>query len=365
MPEAKTNAPGQEPKAHSGEASQQENQPGPGGSSGKETGGTSPQDTNAAHDKKPGSPDQNKTKSGQDDVASSPSVSPKQSNSRGQTDGDRSGGGGKGGGQQSDQAGTDTAGSHTSAEQGAGKSDNQGQGEIGRKGGEQVRSDHATGHPASHGEGPGSTSQRRPGGEKPGEQTQQQQQQQPPASQPSSSGGKGSSQPSGGGNESNPKPATAGTTSSGNPVAGGSGSDEAHQPPPPQPNAAPSGDAPNLVFARKQTDLALDYLARQLAKDKPDPRLLDRLGWTRADLEKFYQQWAQMRREAQLGGPEAKKQYNDALRSLGLKPHSTELRGGGTAMDKFQHLRDSRRSDPPPGWGDLFNAYSEGIAGKK
>jgi hypothetical protein len=363
MPEAKTDAPGQEPKAHSGEASQQENQPGPGNSSGKGTGGTSPQDANAAHKKKPGSPDQSKSKSGQDNAESSPSVSPHQSSSRGGEDGDRSGGGKGGGGQQANQAGTDTAGSHTSADQGAGKSDDQGEGEIGHKGGDKVPSDHPTGHPASHGEGPGSTSQNKPGGENRGEQTLQQQPP-PPSSQPSTSGDKGSSQPSGSGQESDPKPATAGTTSSGNPVAGGTGSDEAHQPPPQQPNAAPSGDAANLVFARKQTDLALDYLARQL-KDKPDPRLLQRLGWTRAELEAFYRQWAQMRRDAQFAGPEARQKYNDALRSLGLKPHSTELRGGGTAMDKSQHLRDSRHSDPPPGWRDLFNAYSEGIAGKK
>ena len=158
----------------------------------------------------------------------------------------------------------------------------------------------------------------------------------------------------------------AGTTTSGNPVAGGSGSDEARgSAPPPPANTAPSGDAANLNFARKQTDLELDYLARQLAKEKPDPRLLERLGWTRSELEKFYRQWAQMRREAQVAGPEARQKYNDALRSLGLSPHSTELRGGGTSRDKLQHLRDSRRSDPPPGWGDLFNAYSEGIAGKK
>ena len=149
-------------------------------------------------------------------------------------------------------------------------------------------------------------------------------------------------------------------------MAGGSGSDEARQPPPPQqPGVTPAGDAANLDYARKKTDLALDYLAHQLAKDKPDPRLLERLGWTRSDLEKFYRQWAEMRREAGSANPEAKRQYNDALRSLGLQPRAAELRGGGTPRDKFQHLRDSRRSDPPPGWGDLFNAYSEGISGKK
>jgi hypothetical protein len=363
MPAAKTDAPGQEPKAHGGEQSQGENQPGHGGSSGKEVGGTSPQGDNAPHAKTPGLPEENNRKSGQDDAASSPSGSPKKSDSRSQENGDRSGGGGTGGGQQANQAGTDTPGSHSSAKQGAGKSEDQGEGEIGHKGGDQVRSDHPTGHAASQGEGPGSTSHSKPGGQESGQQTQQQQQ--PRASQPSTSGGKGSSQPSGGGDSSNPKPGTAGTTSAGNPVAGGSGSDEARGPAPPPPNAAPSGDAANLDFASKQTDLALDYLARQLAKDKPDPRLLGSLGWTRADLEKFYQQWAQMRREAQVAGPEAKKQYNDALRSLGLKPHSTELRGGDTPRDKYQHLRDSRRSDPPPGWRDLFDAYSEGIAGKK
>jgi hypothetical protein len=362
MPEAQTNAPGQQPKPHGGEVSQQENQPGQGGSSGKEAGGTSPQEANAAHNKNPGSPQQNKSKTGQDDAASSPSVSPKQSNSRGQEEGDRSGAGGKGGGQQANQAGTDTAGSHASAKQGAGKSEDQGQGEIGHRGGDQVPSDHPTGHPASQGEGPGSTSQRKAGGEQSGQQTQPQQP--PPASQPAGSGEKGSSQPAGAGDASQPKPSTSGGHSAGNPVAGGTGSDEARGPAPPPSGGAPSGDAPNLDFARKKTDLMLDYLARQLAKRKPDRPLLDSLGWTRADLEGFYRQWTQMRREAQLGGPEAKQKYNEALRSLGLKPHSTELRGG-TATDKLPHLRDSRRCDPPPGWRELFNAYSEGISGGK
>jgi hypothetical protein len=361
-PEAKTNAPGQQTKPHGGEVTQQENQPGEGHSSNKEAGGTAPQETNAPHKKTPGSPDENKSKSGQDDAASSPSNSPRQSNSRGQEKGDRSGGGGTGGGQQANQAGTDTAGSHASAEQGAEKSDDQGQGEIGHKGGAQLPSDHPTGHPASQGEGPGSTSQHKSGGEKAGSPTQPQQQ--PPAGQPATSGDKGSSQPAGDGDAANPKPATAGAHSAGNPVAGGIGSDEARAPAPPQDGSQPSGDAPNLDFASKQTDLTLDYLARQLAKEKPDPRLLDRLHWSRAELEKFYQQWLQMRKEAQLGGPEARQKYNDALRSLGLKPHSTELRGG-TARDNLQHLRDSRHSDPPPGWRELFNAYSEGIAGGK
>jgi hypothetical protein len=362
-PEAKTNASGEEPKPHGGELTQQEKQPGQGKSSNKEASGTSPQETNAPHPKTPGSPEENKSKTGQDDAASSPSTSPKQSNSHGDQKGDRSGGGGTGGGQQANQSGPDTAGSHASAEQGAEKSDDQGQGEVGHKGGDQVRSDHATGHPASQGEGPGSASQQKPGGEKPGEGTQQPPQQ-PLANQPAASGDKGSSQPSGAGDASNPKPGTAGKQSAGNPAAGGSGSDEAAGATPPPSGGEPVGDAPNVDFASKQTDLNLDYLARQLNQQKPDQRLLDRLGWSRGELEKFYQQWLQMRKEAQLGGPEAKQKYNDALHSLGLKPSSTELRGG-TARDKQQQLRDSRRSDPPPGWREMFNAYSEGISGGK
>ena len=80
-----------------------------------------------------------------------------------------------------------------------------------------------------------------------------------------------------------------------------------------KPDASPGQDRPfsptddaaekaNLEYARKATDLALAHLKNELAKDRPDPELLNRLGWTRGDLEKFVKRWEQLRGPAQAGG---------------------------------------------------------------
>jgi hypothetical protein len=110
--------------------------------------------------------------------------------------------------------------------------------------------------------------------------------------------------------------------------------------------------------------MALEYLEQQMAKDKPDQKLLDRLGWSREELEQFYRQWRKMKQEAGGMGPEAQRaqgELDDALKSLGLVPRSTTLDGSGMKSDRMTRLRDSRRFDPPREWADLYKAYSEGV----
>ena len=71
---------------------------------------------------------------------------------------------------------------------------------------------------------------------------------------------------------------------------------------PPTPGAAAgAGEDPNLEFARKQTDLALEYLRDQMAKDKSS--LLEQLGWSREDAEGFLRRWDEMKRAAGQQGP--------------------------------------------------------------
>ncbi len=90
----------------------------------------------------------------------------------------------------------------------------------------------------------------------------------------------------------------------------------------PQPESQPSAaDEANLDYARKQTELALEHLEDQLGKDKPE--LLERLGWTREQAQRFIDRWQQLRQAADEKGPRgdaAKKQLDDALKSLGLRP---------------------------------------------
>ena len=71
--------------------------------------------------------------------------------------------------------------------------------------------------------------------------------------------------------------------------------------PPPGPGAS-AGEGPNLEFARKQTDLALEYFRDQMAKDKSS--LLEQLGWNREDAEGFLRRWDEMKRAAGQQGPE-------------------------------------------------------------
>ncbi len=132
---------------------------------------------------------------------------------------------------------------------------------------------------------------------------------------------------------------------------------------PEQESQQAGADEANLDYARKQTELALEHLQDQLAKDKPD--LLEKLGWTRQQAQQFLDRWRQLRQAAGEKGPRgeaAKRQFDDALKSLGLRPGTTYLKHGGTKPDQIQDLRDSGRFAPPPDWAEQFREYTRGVA---
>ncbi len=133
------------------------------------------------------------------------------------------------------------------------------------------------------------------------------------------------------------------------------------KPPEPPDNAT---DEANAEYARRQTELALQHLRDVMAQEKPE--LLDRLGWTKDDARRFLDRWEAMRAAAagkDAKGEAARKQLNDAIRSLGLRPQGTELRGGGVAPDAAQKLRDPGRFAPPADWAEQLRAYTRGVGG--
>ncbi len=94
--------------------------------------------------------------------------------------------------------------------------------------------------------------------------------------------------------------------------------------------------------------------------------MLNRLGWTKDDARRFIEKWEEMKRQAGEQGQQgaaARKELNDALRSLGLRPRGTELRHGGVTKDKPETLRDPRNFVPPPDWDEQMRAYTRGVAG--
>ena len=346
MAQAKPEAKGGDPEGSGGKA-------GAGKPSDDKAGNPSPQEGNQPRDKKAGKPDSPNADSRHQEEGQSPSNSPKDSDAKGETSGDRSGGGEKGGGQKANQSGTGSAGTHTAAEQGGSKSEQKGDGEAGQRAGNQMQSKSPTGSTAQQ-QGQSSRSGK-PGESQTGKSS----------NQAGQAGGQGP-QPSSQDQASNQQQGQRGGQSSGNPMGGGQAGEQNGAAPPPKPELV-GADDPDLRYANKQTDLTLRHLREELAKNKPNPELLNQLGWTRDDLEKFYRRWTEMKREAQQEGPAgpSQKKLDQALKSLGLRPQGTQLKGGATPGDQMQNLHESIRTDPPPEWREYLKAYTEGVSGKK
>ncbi|MBN1394623.1 MAG: hypothetical protein JW959_06340 [Pirellulales bacterium] len=286
--------------------------------------------------------------------AQSPSIDEKESDSKGDTAGDRKGGGEQGGGQQSDQPGVGGPGANAPADQGASKADEPGVGETGFRPGEKEKSETPTGSeqkaPAAGGvpddekrktarEGSDSDATRQTdgknldGSEKPADPSDKSGS--PRDAREEQQGGKGFT---GGG-------------------SGKAGSDNISG------SGAASSDRANLDYARRQTALALEHLRDQLAEERSP--LLERLGWTKEEAKRFLERWERMRRAATrpgAAGEAAKKQFDEALQSLGLRPGATDLKSGGVAAERSETQRDAGRFAPPPQWADQFRAYTRGVS---
>jgi hypothetical protein len=126
---------------------------------------------------------------------------------------------------------------------------------------------------------------------------------------------------------------------------------------------APDGDAANLEYARKQTDLVLQKLSDQLNKNKVDDKLLKDLGWTRDDLKRFVARWQQRKDAAQRddkAGDTAKRELDDALRSLGLRRGA--LQQNAVKKDTMRDLKEGYRGPVPPEYQDRLRAYNQGVS---
>lgn len=305
------------------------------------------------------------------DTAQSPSTSPKQSKSEGQESGDRSGGGKQGGGQGAQEQGPGMAGSQTDAEEGAGASPQAGQGPTGPKPGEQASAGQSPGKPAADQPGQGGQTSAQPLS-KPADDSGKglvEPADRKPLGQPQADGPSGSPpSPAGDSGAIAQKPGgTPGGKSGGgaqNPQGGGlPGKGEA---PPPAEPTKPHADDPILEYTRKQTNLALRHLEEEANKGRSD--LLERLGWTPEQAREFIEWYRRLEQAATSPSPEgqaARRERDAWLKSLGLRPHGTELRGGSTPRDKLQNLKDPGRIPPPPKWRSQFRAFTEGLGSQR
>ena len=265
---------------------------------------------------------------------STPSGSKRQSDSKGNDSGDRDGGGKQGAGQPSNQQGNDSAGKNSPGDEGAGTAQEKGQGPTGKKGGDQQKAGGQTGAKGQEkGEGSsGKTGQGDSAGGGPMPPDSKSQDAKNDGSPENNSQGTGGNVPLGGGNQDQRPPSAGGEV-----------------------GEVPDSDDANLDYAKKQTELALEHLKDQ--EHNPDPELLDRLGWTPEEMQEFIRRWEALQKAA-AEDPQASRELDESLKSLGLRPPHTKKRTGGDKSDSVRDLRDSgTRSSAPKSYREQFDNF--------
>jgi hypothetical protein len=171
----------------------------------------------------------------------------------------------------------------------------------------------------------------------------------------------GAQRPSGANDGSSEQVARDGNSQGGagdHPVGGG-GDRNTEAQPTTDPAAEPGGDEANLDYARKATNLVLEYLKDQ--RQDPDQKLLDDLGWSRDELQNFVQRWEQLQANSQLPGSEGEQsraELDDVLQGLGLKAGPDRSRQAGDRNDAQGGISDrGTRSRPPSEYLDQYKAY--------
>ena len=146
-----------------------------------------------------------------------------------------------------------------------------------------------------------------------------------------------------------------GNADDGSPLSGGSGSAPGRE----RQGEAAAADRANLEYARKATDLVLNYLDEELKKG-PNPKLLDRLGWTEAELRAFREKWAEMKARAG-ETPSGGRRYDQELLDLGLRPKGVRLSGRGADRKSADSARNADRTPPPDDVAGRLREYNEAI----
>ena len=358
---------------------------GSGGSTGEEQG--SPQSEQQSHKRARDKTDEDNAKRSDDKEPPMASPDKRESNSRGGQGGEQSGGGQEGSGQKADAQGKGEAGQHEAADEGAGRADEQGEGETGTEGGDQQRAQGKTGQSSGNQQGQGSQQGEATGSDPaasgPGEQPDSENAQTKPQPKPGAQAGEGSAAPGQASqqqsdaqpanqneqpqnNQSGQQPPSdqpsAGQSGSAQPQGGGQGSGTLSSQPPLSDEE--KADEANLDFARRQTNLVLESLDQQLGKKQVDQNLLKNLGWTEQELQQFVNRWKDLKsRAASEGdkGGEASAELDDALRSLGLRKQEPTRANVQSKADKLQ-VNDSYRSRAPLEYADRVRAYSKNVA---
>ncbi|MCA9175283.1 MAG: hypothetical protein KDB14_12435 [Planctomycetales bacterium] len=268
-------------------------------------------------------------------------------------------GGGKQGGGKTESTVSNEAGSHGSGDQGAGAAPQSAPGESESNTGDKQQADGAKGQSGNE-SGAGTSERSEPGQQAGGEGK---------GAQPSSNTTNGSvGESSGekasaavdagdafGGGQAASEPSkpgdSTGTASAGEPGQGSGGGSVVNPG-----GSRPPRDQANLEYARKATDLVLEYLEDQ--ELRPDPKLLKELGWTEDDLRAFLDRWRKMKAAAARDA-DAARRLDDALSGLGIRSPAPGGRDETGRADSTPQLDGALQTLPPARYRDKFRSFRQ------
>lgn len=122
----------------------------------------------------------------------------------------------------------------------------------------------------------------------------------------------------------------------------------------------------NEEFARKASNLVLKKLRKDLDRGEVDQQMLDDLGWTKEDLERFVQRLDQQLNETPTNddSPEAvarRRQFEETLKTLGLSSKTKKRTAASGKTTRVNEL-GGRKIEPPPEYKELFEEYTKELA---
>ena len=120
-------------------------------------------------------------------------------------------------------------------------------------------------------------------------------------------------------------------------------------------------DPVDLEYAKKATDMVLDYLEQ--TRDKPDQELLRELNWTEEDLRRFGDRWQKVRDidRANSDNPQAR-DLEEALKSLGMRPPTQSSQRQRERGDDLRAIQDSgNRRSAPAAHRDAFEQFRRAL----